>query len=328
VRLRAVSELTERRSPSPPDRRALLDLLPGHDACVCMLTDPMTRSVLAAAARGRPRLRLLAQIAVGLDNVDLRAAARHRITVAHTPGVLTDATADLTLALILACARRVLEADRWLREGHWQVWALETLLGLELRGARLGIVGMGRIGRAVARRAAGFGMEIRYFRPTRDATDEQSLRAELGALWMPLPDLVSSSDVLSIHAPLNDRTRHLIDRNALFSMKPGAVLVNSARGPLVDESALVEALQAGRLRAAGLDVFEEEPRVHPGLLDRPDVVLLPHIGSATQKTRHRMAEMAVEAVEALAAGREIPHRAPLPAPVPAPSPTPAEEGAR
>lgn len=273
----------------PPSAEELLRELPGHDVAVVQLTDPLGGAVLRAAC---PRLRLVSQVAVGLDNIDLAVCRELGVRVAHTPGVLTDATADLTMALLLAAARRIPEADRYVREGHWDVWALDLLCGMELRGATLGIVGKGRIGTAVARRAEAFGMEVIHH-------SRSSGR--------PLAELLARSDVLSLHAPLTRDTHHLIDRGALFAMKPGSILVNTARGALVEEWALAEALDDGPLRAAALDVFEQEPKVHPSLLTRRDVILAPHIGSATERTRGRMAEMAVEAVEDWAAGRRPVH---------------------
>ena len=294
ARLEAVADVTRPDRDRPPTHAELLAELPGHDAAVVQLTEPVRGDVLAAAASAAPPLRLLAQIAVGLDNVDLEAAAAHDVAVTHTPGVLTDATADLTMALMLAACRRVVEADRFVRAGRWGVWSLDLMTGMELRGATLGILGKGRIGSAVARRAEAFGMRVQH-------TSRRS--------GLPLQELLATSDVLSIHAPLTPGTWHLVDRRALFAMKPGSVLVNTSRGGLVDGEAIAGALDDGPLRAVGLDVFEDEPRVPATLLDRDDVVLLPHIGSATVRTRHRMAEMAVEA---LAAGRPLPHVAPSP----------------
>jgi glyoxylate reductase len=291
-RLAAVADVTEPVRTRPPTEAELIDEIPGHDVAVVQLTDPITEAVFAAAA---PPLRLVAQIAVGLDNVDRDAAHRHGVTVTHTPGVLTDATADLTLALLLAACRRVVEGDRFVRAGRWDVWSLDLMAGMELRGATLGILGLGRIGRAVAHRAEAFGMHIQHTSRTSG---------------LPLQELIRTSDVLSLHAPLTPGTWHLIDRRALFSMRSGSVLINTARGALVEEDAIADALETGPLRAVGLDVFEAEPTVPPSLLGRDDVVLLPHIGSATERTRHRMAEMAVEAVEAFADGRSLPHVAP------------------
>lgn len=291
-RLRAVMSVTQPERDGPPTAAELLAELPGHDAAIVQLTEPVTAAVLeAAAARG---LQLVAQVAVGLDNIDLQAARQLGVAVTHTPGVLTDATADLTMALLLATCRRIPEADRFVQGGRWGVWSLDLMCGMELRGATLGILGHGRIGQAVGKRAAAFGMKVQW-------TDEHD--------GLPLPELLATSDVLSLHAPLTERTRRIIDRDALFAMKPGAVLINTARGALVQEDAIADALDRGPLRAAGLDVHEHEPRVHPSLLGRDDVVVLPHIGSATTRTRHRMAELATESVLAWLAGAPLPHRA-------------------
>ena len=298
--------VTRRSSDAPPSEQELLAVVPGHDAVLCMLTEPMTEAVLAAGAASSPPLRLVSQVAVGLDNIDLGAAGSLGVSVAHTPGVLTDATADLTMALLLAAARRLPEAERTVREGRWSTWSLGMLTGLELREATIGIVGLGRIGAAVARRARAFGMHVVYA-GRRAAT--ASLAAELQARHLPLDELLATSDVVSLHAPLTEETHHLLSRERLFAMKPGALLVNTARGALVDEASLADALENGPLRFAALDVFANEPKVHPTLLQRDDVLLLPHIGSATQATRHRMASLAVDAVLDAAAGRPLAHRA-------------------
>jgi len=304
-RLTAVAEVTPRSFETPPTEDELVASLPGHDACIPLLTYPMNERVLQAAADDPTRpLRLVAQVAVGLDNIDLEASQRLGIALSHTPGVLTEATADLTLALVLATTRRIVEADRFLRAGSWSHWSLNLLSGLQLQGARLGILGLGRIGTAVARRARGFGMEILYT-ATRDAPRE--VVEELGAVRRTLPQLLAESDVVSVHAPLTGQTHHILDRDALFAMKQGAYLVNTARGGLVDEAAIADALDDGPLAGVGLDVYTAEPQVHPSLLGRDDVVLLPHIGSSTVHTRHRMASMAVDAVVAWAEGRPIPH---------------------
>lgn len=301
ARLDADVDVTRRSDDAPPDEPELLALVPGHDAVICMLTEPMTAGVLRAGAEGG--LRLVSQVAVGLDNVDIDAARELGIAVAHTPGVLTDATADLAMALLLSAARRLPAAAKTVEEGRWAVWSLDAHTGLELRGARLGIVGFGRIGRAVASRARAFGMEIVYAGPRRAPKDE-----EQGATWLPLPELLATSDVVSLHAPLTAETEGLMDRDAFFAMKPGAILVNTGRGGLVDEDALLEALDDGPLAFAALDVVRDEPDVCQDLLGRDDVLVLPHIGSATVATRHRMAELAVDAVLDLAAGRPLAHR--------------------
>ncbi len=302
-RLRAEAEVTLLPGEAPRGEQELLESLPGHDVALIQLTEPITERVLEAAA---PRLELVAQVAVGLDNIDLHAARRLGVAVSHTPGVLTDATADLCFALLLAAARRVVEGDRYVRAGRWTRWSLDLLCGLELRDATLGIVGLGRIGTAVARRALPFGMRVQYCQ--RHAAPPE-LERELGATRCDLETLLATSDVVSLHLPLGPQTHGLLDRDRLFAMKPGAILINTARGALVDEAALVDALAEGPLRAAGLDVFEAEPAVHPGLLGRDDVVLLPHLGSATEATRLRMATMATDSALAALRGQPVPHRA-------------------
>jgi len=258
-----------------------------------MLTDPMNATVLqSAAAHPDHPLRLIAQVAVGLDNIDLNAANSLGIQVCHTPGVLTDATADLAFALLLGSCRRLVEADHFVRAGNWTSWGLDLLTGVELRGARLGIIGMGRIGTAVARRAIPFGMDIVYNnrRPVDAALEE-----ELGARLVGLDELLASSDVVSLHAPLTPATKGMLGKQQLLSMKQGSVLINTSRGSLIDETALAHALDEGPLRAVGLDVYQNEPQVHASLLHRKDVILLPHIGSATEACRGLMAKMMVEA---------------------------------
>ncbi|MFL5541360.1 MAG: 2-hydroxyacid dehydrogenase [Longimicrobiaceae bacterium] len=266
------------------------------DALLCLLTDRIDAAVLERA----PRLRIVANAVVGYEHVDVRACAARGIVVTNTPDVLTEATADLTWALILATVRRLPQAERSLRAGEFHGWGFWDYLGGDLAGATLGIYGMGRIGRAVARRAAGFGMHVIYHSRTRLPADEE---ARLAAEPVSFDDLLARSDVLTLHAPLTPDTRHAIGREALGRMKPGAFLVNTARGALVDEAALVEALRGGRLAGAGLDVYEREPELAPGLLDLPNVVLLPHVGSATRETRTRMAMVAARNVHAVLGGR-------------------------
>ncbi len=260
--------------PEPIDRGALIERVTGCSGLISMLTDPVDAVVMEAGP-----LRVIAQHAVGINNIDLDAARDRGIGVAHTPGVLTDATADLAMTLLLGVARRSLEGDRLVRAGQWKGWSPTLLRGLELRGATLGIVGMGRIGQAVADRARAFGMHVVHHNRSSG---------------IPLDDLLAQSDVVSLHCPLTESTHHLIDEAALRSMKSTAILINTARGPVVDEAALVTALNAGEIAGAGLDVFEEEPVVHPGLLASEKALLLPHLGSATVETRRRMGEMVVE----------------------------------
>lgn len=264
----------------------LLDLVAGADAILTLLHDRVDEELLEAAG---PQLRCVANVAVGYDNVDVEVAARRGIVVTNTPGVLDDATADLTMALLLAATRRVAEGDRLIRAGRPWTWGMSFMLGSSLRGKLLGIVGLGGIGRRVAERARAFGMEIAY-QSRRPAPAE--VEAELGAEWMSLAQLLAEADVLSLHCPLTPETHHLIGAAELAAMKQGAVLVNAARGPVVDERALAAALAAGEIAAAGLDVYEQEPRVEPALLGLENVVLAPHLGSATVETRTAMAELA------------------------------------
>lgn len=265
------------------------------DALVPLLTVRVDAALLERA----PGLRIVACPTVGYDHVDVAACAARGIAVTHTPDVLTEATADLTWALLLATVRALPRAERSLRAGEFRGWGFWDYLGGDLAGRTLGIFGMGRIGRAVAWRAGAFGMRVRYASRTRLPADEE--RA-LGAEWTGWDDLLAMSDVLSLHAPLTPETRHVVDREALRRMRPGSYLINTARGPLVDEAALVEALRDGPLAGAGLDVYEREPEVHPGLLEIPNVVLLPHVGSATRDTRTRMAMLAVRNVHAVLTG--------------------------
>ncbi len=284
------------------DEDRLIALARGAEALIPTVADPITERVLAASSH----LRIVAQFGVGTDNIDLEAARAHDIVVTNTPDVLTDATADFAFALLLAVARHLRPADVFVRDGAFRRWETTLLLGMELRGKVLGIVGLGRIGRAMARRALGFGMRIVYHnrRPTNFTFERQ-----LSAQYVSFEELLAQSDVVSLHCALNDESYHLLDDNAFGRMKPSALLVNTARGPIVDEQALVQALQQGQLAGAGLDVFEREPEVHPGLLAHPRVVLAPHLGSATVEARTAMARMASEAVlAALDDAETIPYR--------------------
>jgi len=255
-----------------------------------------------------PALQIVADYAVGYDNVDLEAAARRGVVVTHTPDVLTDATADLTWALILAVGRRLLEGDVLARSGEWSGWHPRQLLGKELSGSTLAILGMGRIGEAVARRGLAFGMRIVYWsRSARPALDR-----ELGARRLELEDALASADVVSVHLPLTDETRRLLDARRLALMKPDAILVNTARGPIIDENALADALEAGCLMGAGLDVHEKEPAVHPRLAASERTILLPHLGSATVATRERMADVVARNLVAVLQGDPPPDPVPPP----------------
>lgn len=269
--------------------------LPQADALLCLLNDRIDRPLLERV----PRLRIVANAVVGYDNVDVAACRERGIVVSNTPDVLTEATADLAWALLLATVRRLPQAERSLRAGEFRGWTFDGYPGSDLAGRTLGIFGMGRIGRAVARRAAPFGMRVIYHSRTRLDPGEE---ASLGAEWTDWDTLLADSDVLSLHAPLTPETHHVLNRAALRRMRPGSFLINTARGALVDEEALVGALREGPLAGAGLDVFEREPEVHSGLLSLPNVVLLPHIGSATRETRTAMALLAARNIRAVLAG--------------------------
>lgn len=284
------------RSDTP--REQVLRDIAGCEAVIVRLSDRVDAELLDAAG---PQLRVVANFAVGFDNVDLDAARARGVRITNTPGTLDGATADLTMALVLATARRVAEGDRFIRAGTPWEWSPTFFVGLDLSaGATLGIVGLGRIGLAVARRALAFDMRV-IATPTRSHAAEA---AALGIGLMPLDDLLRASDVVSLHCPLTAQTRHLIGRRELELLGPDGILVNTSRGPVVDETALVEALRSGALGAAGLDVYEHEPSVSPGLLELENVVLVPHIGSAAGATREAMARLAVRNVAAVLEGRE------------------------
>ena len=276
-----------------PSELDLAAEVPEADALITLVSDPVTRKVLEAGKR----LKVVANYAVGVDNIDLAAAATLGIAVTHTPDALTDATADLTIALLLALTRRILEGDRLVRIGGFSGWSPDLLLGSDLKGKTLGIVGPGRIGKAVARRARAFGMSViasgRSLRWEGDSEDLERVSFE---------DLLRRSDVVSLHLPMTEETRGLFNGDTFSKMKRGSILLNTARGPLVEESALLRALDSGQLAAAGLDVYENEPMISPGLLDNDKVVLMPHAGSATVETRLEMARMVVEDVRRVLSG--------------------------
>jgi glyoxylate reductase len=276
--------IDERETAIP--REDLLDLVAGAEAVLTLLGDRVDEEFFDAAG---PQLRCVANVAVGYDNVDVAAATRREVAVTNTPGVLDDATADLTMALILAATRRIPEGDRLVRSGRDWNWGMHFMLGSSLQGRLLGIVGLGGIGRWVAQRARAFGMEIAYHQRNPAAAE---VEAALGARRLPLERLLAEADVVSLHCPLTPETRHLVGARELEAMKPSAVLVNAARGPIVDEAALAEALATRKIAAAGLDVYEHEPQVEPRLLELDNVVLSPHLGSATVETRTAMAELA------------------------------------
>jgi len=284
----------------PIPRLTLLDWARGMEGIACLLSDPLDAEVIASAG---PGLKVIATMAVGYDNIDLPEATRRGIVVGNTPGVLTEATADLAWALLLALGRRVVEGDRLVRSGRWNGWGPIQLVGADLAGRVLGIVGLGRIGSAVARRAVGFGMEVIYHNRKPPAPE---VKKNLNARYVGMDELLAASDFISLHCPLNEQSRHLIDAAALARMKPSAYLVNVARGPVVDEAALVEALRGRRIAGAAFDVYEREPVLSPGLAELDNVVLAPHLGSANVTTRNRMAEMTAENLLAGLEGRMPP----------------------
>jgi len=284
--LSGLCELVEHPSEQGRSEEEMITILSEADAAITLLSDPLTRNVLAA----NRDLRMIANYAVGYNNVDVDAARELGVTITNTPGVLTEATADLTMGLILAVMRRIVEGDREVRTTGQCVWEPLHLLGTSLTGKRLGIIGMGRIGSAVAQRARAFGMTVTGTR-----------RGE------PIYELLATSDVVSIHAPLTSETRHLMNPETLWAMKRGAYLINTARGALVDELALCAALDEGQIGGAGLDVYEDEPHVNPRLLAMPNVVLAPHIGSATEETRSAMARIAATDVAMFLRGQRPTH---------------------
>ena len=284
---------------TPPPYDILLNKTRAVDGLVCMLTDHIDQQLIDQAER----LKVISQVAVGVDNIDLDAAASRGIPVGHTPDLLTDATADFTFTLILAAARRLGEAIDYTREGHWQTWGLTTLLGEDVHKATLGIVGMGRIGQAVARRARGFDMRILYHNRSRSPKAE----TESGAISVSLPDLLSQSDIVSLHVPFNEDTSGLIGAAEFEMMQPHAIIVNTARGPVIDTDALVTALKSGQIGYAALDVTDPEPLPHTHELYRlPNAIIVPHIGSATRTARNNIALLAVDNLIAGLQGQPLP----------------------
>jgi len=291
-------EVTVFEGEGPPDRSELMSGIRDRDGLLCTLSDRVDSEVLASASN----LKVVSSFSVGVDHIDVAEATRMGIYVTYTPEVLTDATADMAFTLMLAAARRVAEADRYVRSGRWRVgWSPTLLLGEGVYGKTLGIVGLGRIGGAVAHRAAGFGMRIIYYGPRRHLEKERELSAE----YKPLEDLLRESDFVSLHLPLTRDTYRLIGREELRLMKRSAILVNTSRGQIVDEEALVEALKEGWIAGAGLDVYWREPvKEGSGLLDLENVVLTPHIGSATREARSRMSEVSAKNLLAVLRGEE------------------------
>ncbi len=296
--LRAVAEVDLWPGDLPPPYDELARRVARADGVICLLTDRIDRALLAQA----PGLRVISNLAVGYDNIDIAAASERGIPVGNTPGVLTETTADLAFALMLACARRIVEAERLVREGGWRTWDPGLLLGHDVHGATLGIIGFGKIGQAVARRASGFGMRVVY------ASRSPATGPHPPAERVPLEELLRAADFVSLHVPLTPETRHVIGAEQLRSMKRTAILINTSRGGVIDQRALVHALEEGWIAGAGLDVMEVEPLpAGDPLLRAPNVVLLPHIGSASHATRERMAVMAVENCLAGLRGERLPH---------------------
>ncbi|HEX7283112.1 MAG TPA: D-glycerate dehydrogenase [Vicinamibacterales bacterium] len=281
AKLEAVADVDLYSGAKAISREELLERVKGKDAIICLLTDVIDAAVLDAAG---PGLKIVANVAVGYNNIDVAACRERGIAVTNTPDVLTNACADFTWGLILAVTRRLGEGERQLRAGEWRGWALDHMLGMELRGKQLGLVGVGRIGGAVAAKAPAFGMTVAY--TARKASELP------GAVQMPLDRLLATSDVVSLHCPMTPETKHLIDKKALARMKRTAFLINTSRGPVVDEDALAWALKERLIAGAALDVYEKEPEVHPGLLNLENVLLIPHLASATTETRTAMADLA------------------------------------
>lgn len=299
-KLRAEHEVDAWEGTESIGREELLRRVAGADAIVSLLTERIDAELLDAAG---PQLQVVANVAVGYDNIDVPACTERGIVATNTPGVLTDATADIALGLILMATRRLGEGERLIRAGQAWKWGMFFLLGSSLQGKTLGVVGMGGIGQATARRAKAFGMEIVY--QSRSEIDA-AIAVELGARRVDLDELLTVSDVVSLHCPYGPATHHLIGAEQLAAMKSSAYLVNTARGPIVDEAALASALREGRIAGAGLDVYEHEPRVHPELLELDNVVLLPHLGSATVETRTAMAMLAADNALAVLCGERPP----------------------
>lgn len=284
---------------TPPPYETLLNKTHSIDGLLCLLTDPIDAHLINQAVN----LKVISQVAVGVDNIDLDAAAARNIAVGHTPDLLTDATADLAFALILAAARRLGEAIDYARSGQWKTWGLTTLLGEPVYGATLGIVGMGRIGQALARRATGFDMHILYT----DNSDHPELERELGAKRLPLPELLNQADIVSLHVPLTETTKGLLGAEQFNLMKPRAILINTARGAVVDTQALLSALKSGQIGYAALDVTDPEPLPpNHALYHLPNAIILPHIGSATRTARHQMSLLAVDNLIAGLQGQPLP----------------------
>jgi glyoxylate reductase len=292
-------EVWDKKSPPPYD--FLLDKIAGLDGILTLLTDPLNKDLISKASS---RLKVISQMAVGFDNIDIKTATALKIPVGHTPGVLTETTADFTFAMILAASRRVAEGDRQVRQGIWEPWGPDILTGQEVFGSTLGIIGFGRIGQAVAQRARGFKMKILYY----DKIRQPKLEAELGVVFAEMDQLLNQSDFITLHTNLSAETLHFINQETFNKMKSTAILINTSRGGVIDSLALIEALQKGKIRAAALDVYEVEPIPQDNpLLKMENVIITPHIASASIQTRERMALMAAENLLAGVRGEKIPY---------------------
>ncbi|MEK7442296.1 MAG: D-glycerate dehydrogenase [Chloroflexota bacterium] len=299
--LRPIAEIEVWEDELPPPRESLLQKVKGVEALLTLLTDKIDSQVMDAAGAS---LKVISQMAVGYDNIDVTAATARKIPVGHTPGVLTETTADFTWALLMSAARRIVEGDNYTRDGKWKTWMPTLLLGPDVHRATLGIIGLGRIGQAVAKRAKGFDMRVIY----RSAHRHPEIEKSLGVEYVPLDSLYAESDFISIHTPLNDSTYHLINDSALAKMKPGAILINTARGGVIDPDALHRALRDKKIAYAALDVTEPEPiPLESPLLTLDNIIIAPHIASASIQTRNKMATMAAENLIAGLKGEKLPH---------------------
>jgi len=299
ARARARADVDVNEADAPLPRNELIRRLQGRQGLVCMISEAVDEELLASC----PVLKVASNVAVGFNNIDVAAATRHGVVVTNTPDVLTETTADFAWTLLMAISRRVVEADRYVREGKFDQWKNMLLLGGDIHGKTLGIVGFGRIGRAMAKRAQGFGMRVLY----QDAVPaDPAIERELRASRTDIATLLKESDFVTLHTPLLPETRHLINAQSLKTMKKTAYLINASRGPVVDEAALAQALKEGWIAGAGIDVFEDEPKIHPGLMGLTNAVLAPHIGSASWETRLQMANLAVDNCLAVLEGRTPP----------------------
>jgi len=289
-------EVIQNKSYLPIDKKKFLNRAKDCDGILCLLSNKIDKEIID----GLPKVKVIANYAVGFNNIDVDYATQKKIWVTNTPDVLTNATADLAFALLLACARRIVEADEFTRKGKFKIWQSDLMLGKELNGHTVGIIGAGRIGQAFGRRSKGFGMKILYFDKKRIIEFEK----ETGAKFSTLKQLLKKSDFISIHTPLTKETYHLIDKKEFEMMKDGAILINTARGEIINEKELVNALKSGKLFSAGLDVYEFEPKITKDLLKMKNVVLLPHIGSATFETRTKMAELAAKNIVNVLRGKK------------------------